>query len=241
MGELKLGKSFLKTPAVCGAVMGENVDEMESAVSFAVKQGADLVELRIDSLKNSEGWKKLLHLGPPTIFTNRPKHEGGWFRGTERERIGIISEAIESGVSCIDLELSAPTRLRNHVVKKAKERDISVLMSYHDFSTTPSLKYLIGIAKKISEAGADLIKIVTTAKSTSDSMRILDFLIDVQEMIALPVVAFAMGEEGRLSRIASLLLGSPLTYASVGKPTAPGQLGIAETKQLLSRLTLRGK
>ncbi len=241
MGELKLGKRVLKTPAVCGAVMGEDVDDMASAVSLAMKQGADLVELRIDSLRDREGWNDLLRMGPPTIFTNRPKREGGTFRGTEGARIDMIVEAIENGVPCVDLELSTTQRLRNRVVKAAKENGVSVLMSHHDFSATPSVEALIGVAKKMARFGGDLIKVVTFANNMAASMRVLDFLIDVQGEVTVPVIAFAMGEAGRISRIASLLMGSPFTYASVGEPTAPGQLGVVETKQLLLKLTLEGR
>jgi len=239
LGELKLGKRVLKTPAVCGAVMGNDVEEMESTVALAVKQGADLIEIRADSLKDGKGLSKLFRGDLPVIFTNRPKHEGGNFRGTEEKRTELILEAIGNGASCVDLEISTPGRLRKRVVKEARQKGVSVLISHHNFSITPSAKSLLGIARKMSATGGDLIKIVTFAKDVSDSMRILDFLIEAQEPVTVPVIAFAMGEPGRISRVASLLLGSPFTYASVGKPTALGQLSVVEAKQLLRKLTLK--
>ncbi len=240
MGELKLGKSVLKTPAVCGSVTGKDVDEMSAAVELALSQGVDLVELRIDSLRDRVGWSDLLRNAPPIIFTNRPKRESGSFRGAEGERVNMILEAIGNGVPCVDLELSTTQRLRGRVVEEAKKKGVSVLISHHDFSATPSVESLIGIAKKMVRAGGDLIKVVTFANNAAASMRVLDFLIEVQEEVTVPVIAFAMGEAGRMSRIASLLLGSPFTYASVGEPTAPGQLNVAETKRLLRELSLKG-
>ncbi|MEM2890430.1 MAG: type I 3-dehydroquinate dehydratase [Candidatus Hadarchaeum sp.] len=239
MSELKLGRFVVKTPAVCGAVEGRDVHEMKRAVSLALKKGADLVELRMDSLGEKEGWQKILKNHLPLIFTHRPKREGGTFSGAEEERIGIILEAIENQVPCVDLEFSTPKPLRDKVVTAARREGVSVLMSWHDFSMTPSIKALKRMAGKMVKAGGDVIKLVTMARNPTDSMRVLDFLVDVQDEISVPVVAFAMGEAGRITRIASLMLGSPLTYASVGRPTAPGQFDVAETKLLLQKLMPR--
>lgn len=241
MSELKLGKHLLRTPAVCGAVTGKDVDEMRKAVSLAAKQGADLVELRMDSLQDREGWEKLLRKDLPIIFTNRSKREGGSFRGSEEKRTDIILDAIEQGVSCVDIELSTPEKLRNRVVSRAKKSGVSVLMSCHDFSKTPSVGKMAGFARKMAGAGCDLAKVVTFSKSSMDSLRVLDFLVQVQDEVAVPVIAFAMGDAGKITRIAAPLLGSPIAYASVGKPTAPGQLEVAETKRLLRKLMPGGR
>ncbi len=241
MGELKLGKHLLRTPAVCGAVVGKDVAEMRSAISRAIKQGADLIELRVDSLQNREGWNKLLRKDLPFIFTNRSKNEGGAFKGSEEKRVEIILDAVGRGVSCVDIELSTPERLRDRVVSEAKRAGVTVLMSHHDFSATPSVEVLIDLASKMAETGCDLVKVVTLAQNLADSMRVLDFLIDAQGEVDVPVIALAMGEAGRVTRITAPLLGSPITYANVGKATAPGQLEVAETKKLLRKLVSKGR
>ena len=41
-----------------------------------------------------------------------------------------------------------------------------------------------------------------------------------------------MGEEGRISRILCLHLGSPYTYVSLGKAVAPGQFSVDEIKKI---------
>jgi len=240
LGALRLGRHVLKTPAVCGAVLAKNIRVMSSAVSRALEQGADLVELRVDGLQNQEGWKRLLRGGFPMILTNRPRREGGVFLGSEEKRVKTILEAIEGNVPCVDIEFSTPEKLRNRVVSAANRAGVSVLMSSHDLSVTPAVKVLREQVKKMAEAGCDLAKVVTFAQNPSDSMRVLDFLVEVQDEVSVPVIAFAMGDAGKITRIASLLLGSPITYASVGRTTAPGQLGVAETKQLLRRLMPKG-
>jgi 3-dehydroquinate dehydratase len=50
-------------------------------------------------------------------------------------------------------------------------------------------------------------------------------------------VAFAMGEIGKSTRIQSVKLGAPFTYASInGKETAPGQISYADMEMLLLKL-----
>ncbi len=236
MGELKLGKFLLKTPAICGAITGFNLEEVETGILSAIKQGADLIELRFDNLREKKGWEKLIPTDVPTIFTNRPKREGGGFRGTEEKRVDFILDAVINGVSCVDIEFSTPKKLRNLVISEAKRLGVSVIISYHDFSKTPAVDKLIDFAKKMASARYGLVKIVTFAKGSVDSHRILDFLAQAQNQVSVPVLAFAMGEVGRVTRIIAPLMGSPFTYANVGKPTAPGQFEVAEAKKLLCTL-----
>ncbi|HMK65556.1 MAG TPA: type I 3-dehydroquinate dehydratase, partial [Thermodesulfobacteriota bacterium] len=48
------------------------------------------------------------------------------------------------------------------------------------------------------------------------------------------LIAFCMGEKGKVSRLMAPLLGSPWTYASpaADQATAPGQMTIREMKKL---------
>jgi len=73
------------------------------------------------------------------------------------------------------------------------------------------------------------VKIVTTAKSIKDTLCILS-LYKFQNNTNL--IAFAMGDYGRMSRILCTQLGSPYTYVSLGKPIAPGQFSLDEIKSI---------
>ncbi|MCK4405434.1 MAG: type I 3-dehydroquinate dehydratase, partial [Hadesarchaea archaeon] len=193
MKTFKLGKHELRTPAVCGAVIGQNIETMRASVARAINQGADLIELRIDGLHDSTGWEKLLPVKVPVILTNRPEREGGGFKGDENKRVEVLLQGIARGVSCIDIEFSTPEPLRERVMSQAKKSGIAVLMSHHDFSLTPSIEVLTDMAKRLVGAGCDLAKIVTFAGDRKDALRILDFLAQVQDEVAVPLIAFAMG------------------------------------------------
>ncbi len=241
METLKLGKHEVRTPAVCGAVIGQDIETMRASVAGAIDQGADLIELRIDGLHDSAGWEKLLPVKVPVILTNRPEREGGGFRGDENKRIEVLLQGIAQGVSCVDIELSTPEPLRERVVSQAKKSGVAVLMTHHDFSLTPSIEVMIDIARRLAGAGCDLAKIVTFAEGTKDVLRMLDFLAQVQDEVAVPIIAFAMGDAGKITRIAAPMFGSPIVYAAAGEATAPGQLDVATTKRLLDELIPKEK
>jgi len=92
----------------------------------------------------------------------------------------------------------------------------------------------------MADVGCDIAKIITFAKTPRDVLTILDFLTQVPDSVAVPVIAFTMGEAGRLSRIAAPLFGSPIVYAAADEATAPGQFDIETTKRLLHEFGLRG-
>ncbi|HID60344.1 MAG TPA: type I 3-dehydroquinate dehydratase [Hadesarchaea archaeon] len=233
---LKIGKHKLKTPAVCGSVIGRTLNEIKSGMDRAVKGGTDLVELRIDGLRDRAGWKKLLSGRIPVVLTNRPKREGGFFDGQEDTRLEILREGIEAGVPCIDIELSTTEKLRDPLVADAKALGVTVLISYHNFFTTPSTDTLAKTMKNMVEAGCDIAKLVTFAKNSTHALRTLDFLVQAQKISVLPVIAFAMGEAGRITRFVAPVFGSPWIYVGVGKKTATGQLDIATAKKWVREL-----
>jgi len=237
----KLGKHELQIPAVCGSVMGLDIKTMRAGAAKAIDQGADLIELRIDGLRDPTGWEKLLPLKLPVILANRPDREGGNFKGDENERVKVLLQGITRGVSCVDIEFSTPEPLRERVVSRARKSGIAVLMSHHDFSLTPSIEVLTEMTKRLAGAGCDLAKIVTFAEDRKDALRVLDFLAQVQDEVAVPIIAFAMGDAGRITRIAAPVFGSPIAYAAAGEATAPGQFDVVTMKRLLSELIPKGR
>ncbi len=230
---LKLGKHELPTPAICGSVISEDLDAMSTGVDRALEQGADLVELRLDKLRDSEGWQRLLREDLPMIVTNRAEREGGHFKGEESERIGPLLGAIGQGVACVDLELSTPKGQLDEVLEAAKKSGTSVLISHHDFEGVPPVEELIEIARRMTEAGCDIAKLVGFAEHPRDALGMLDFIVRAPDAVDVPVVAFAMGEAGKFSRVIAPFFGSPLVYAAVDEAAAPGQLDVATMRGLL--------
>jgi len=72
---------------------------------------------------------------------------------------------------------------------------------------------------------------VTSAKKVTDASYVLSIYARAQ---GIKLIAFAMGDEGRISRILCLYLGSPFTYVSLGKAVAPGQFSLKEIRKITS-------
>ena len=230
---IELGENRIGTPAICASVIGNSLESMEDGSERALVQGADVLEIRLDKLKQSKGWKDLLKKEIPVIATNRSQKEGGHFEGKERERIEILREAMENGADCIDIELSAEEGARNRIVEEAGKKGIATIMSFHDFDKVPRIKTMIEKAERMEDFGCDMAKIIGFANEADESIRMLDFLIRSSKEVEIPVIAFAMGKEGRFTRVASSLLGSPITYASVEEKAAPGQIDLPTMKKVL--------
>ena len=191
---------------------------------------SDFVEVRLDFLKISqipevlELIKKDLNR---IVCTLRPKTEGGKFSGNEKERIAILKLIAEYNPYLLDVEFNTLKR-NSDLVKYLKTTKTKLLVSWHDFKKTPNSSEL---KKKINQMGkfSSNVKIVSTAKSTDDSTRMLELY---SKRGKNNLIAFAMGDYGRISRILCLYLGSPYTYVSLGKAIAPGQFSVDEVKKI---------
>src|SRR5438876_10523157 len=58
---------------------------------------ADLIELRLDSVRDPNVPGALAGRRTPVIVTCRPSWEGGGFTGSEQERKALLSEALDRG------------------------------------------------------------------------------------------------------------------------------------------------
>lgn len=205
---------------------------------------ADLAEIRLDALDDpEEDPARLREQSPlPLVYTNRPLREGGAFNGTEEARMNILNRAVAAGAAYVDIELSTESGLRKKCMASARAAGARVIMSFHDFSGTPPRARLMTILDEILANGADTAKIVTTGHGPVDVARLFA-LYDRARETGLSLVAFCMGEAGRLSRLACLALGAPFTYASAdtGGETAPGQIPVRDMRNFLDYFKISQK
>jgi len=191
---------------------------------------SDFVEVRLDFLKISqipEALELIKNDLNRIVCTLRPKTEGGKFSGNEKERIAILKLIAEYNPHLLDVEFNT-LRKNSDLVKYLKTTKTKLLVSWHDFKKTPKSSEL---RKKIKQMGkfSSNVKIVSTAKSTDDSTRMLELYSKKGKN---NLISFAMGDYGRISRILCLYLGSPYTYVSLGKAIAPGQFSVDEVKKI---------
>jgi len=221
---------------VCIPIVETTVGKALIAIK-EVYRWADLIELRADYLKRGKLAPLLENRGKPFIVTNRRKEEGGKYKGGERKRLSVLQEAMDLGADYIDVELATERSSLQGFIKN--KRGTQVILSFHDFRRTPSLKELQKLFDQMVRQGADVIKIVSFARSWEDNLSVLS-LIPLAKARKQEIVAFCMGEKGKLSRIFSPFLGAAWTYASLNKvkASAPGQMTVKEMKEIWETLKL---
>ena len=221
---------------VCIPIVETTVEKALTAIE-EVNRWADLIELRADYLKRVKLALLLENRRKPFIVTNRKKEEGGKYKGEERKRLNVLQEAIDLGADYIDVELAAERSFLQGLIKN--RRGTQVILSFHDFQRTPSLKELQRLFEQMVRLGADVTKIVSFARAWEDNLSILS-LIPFARARKQKIVAFCMGEKGKISRLFSPFLGAAWTYASLsrGKASAPGQLTVGEMKEIWEMLKL---
>ncbi len=223
---------------ICVAIAGQTMPQMLAAVRKG-RDKADVVELRLDGVKDLELEPLIEAARPrPIVATNRSSEEGGLFRGPEEERIEILSRALDLGADYIDIEWRTEARFRDRLL--ARKGESKVIFSYHDFRQTPSRRHLLNKLRAMRQGGADIAKIVTMAVSPDDNITLLSLFQEARQD-HYPLIAFCMGEVGKISRLATLALGGYMTYAALGsgKETAPGQISADVLGRMARQLGIR--
>jgi 3-dehydroquinate dehydratase-1 len=218
------------TYKTCVTITEKNPKKLNLILKNALRN-SDYAELRLDFLKPFhvpdvlELTKKQLSR---CVCTLRPTTEGGKFQGTDKERISILKLIAEYHPFLLDVEFNTlrKNKILHNYIKKTKTE---VLVSWHDFKKTPSIPALKNMLKQMQKFSKN-IKIVTNANVHDDSSKILSLY---NNSTKTNLIAFAMGNEGRMSRILCLYLGAPFTYVSLGKPVAPGQFSLDEVRRII--------
>lgn len=209
--------------AISGATSAEILAQARSAADLA-----DVLEIRLDAMVEPTIDPFIGQLATPLLFTNRAVWEGGKFSGPEEARLKLLHEAVAAGAAFVDIELKTAPGLRDPLIHEAKARGTQTIVSWHNFTTTPSTPALRTILQEQYRTGATIGKIITMAHTIDDALRVLALQVEAAE-IGLPLIAFCMGRAGVISRVATLGLGGFMTYAAAdgSQGTAPGQLTIS--------------
>lgn len=219
---------MIDKPLICVPIFEKTYDSAIQSAKNSIKAGTDMLELRIDFLDNPnpDDIKTIINeINFPLIATNRRNEEAGFFKGSESDRIEILIEAAKAA-DVVDIELGTNIDDINKIIKTASK----TIISYHDFNKTPSVDFLLEIVRKEKELG-DIAKFAVMPQKMSDTLTVLEVLSKVNNTIGI-----AMGAMGSYTRVVAPLFGSPITFASYENSSAPGQLNIPTTRNILNKL-----
>ena len=112
---------------LCVTVTADTTSELRARRDAAGE--GDLVELRLDSVRDPDVAGALADRRCPVIVTCRPIWEGGWFKGAEEKRRALLTEALNLGAEYVDIEWRAGF---DDLVRSRRGRNI--VLSMHDFA-----------------------------------------------------------------------------------------------------------
>jgi 3-dehydroquinate dehydratase type I len=183
----------------------------------------------LDCLETSENLSDLSKSTKiPLIATNKLRSEKGCFSGTETERQKTLLNAAKNGFEYVDVDLSSPEH--KETIDKLKQLGAKLIVSFHKYDGPLSSSEMDNILKQEISSGANVCKIITTAKKIEDNLTLLKFISAMPSRVKL--ICFCMGQNGLISRLLSPMFGAFFTFASLqqGCETASGQLSIEDMR-----------
>lgn len=233
-------------PLFCAPLVAADLGSLLAQAEVAHSLSADLIEWRADFFQDAtakglaDSLSRLRSILPnePIIFTLRNKTEGGAREIPQDARRTSIESVAATGLAdIIDIELCNDTPFIESVVRVARENDVRVILSFHDFEKTPANEELLAKISLTDLRGADIAKIAVMPQTQSDVLRLLEVTLQARRCFPhLPLCTMAMGRLGILSRVAGFLFGSDMAYAVGQESSAPGQIPITEARAISESL-----
>lgn len=230
-------------PKICVPIVAQTKEDILSEALQIANSKADFVEWRVDWFEGAssiEMVQKLLNqlvdlLPIPLLFTLRTVQEGGKADCSAETYLKINQAAIDTGrIDLLDVEMLQNKEIAKQLLQSAHTAGVKVIGSSHDFNKTPSLEEMLHALRSIQDFGADILKIAVMPQNKGDVLRLLEATTIMREQYAhKPVAAISMGSLGVVSRITGGVFGSAITFGTLQKESAPGQLPVDTLHQLL--------
>lgn len=231
-----------------------NVGSTEKEIMDSAKKikaaKPDLMEWRIDyyaagikdfNTLNTTAKKLRQEVGElPVLVTFRTKNEGGVCQLDEDQYINLVEYVITNRLGdAVDIELFHDEKRIESLVTLAHNYNVIVIMSNHDFEKVPAKDVIEFRLRKMAQLGADVPKLACMPHSASDVLTLLTATTEMNKEIANPLITMAMGDIGKVTRVAGQVFGSSLSFGAVGQTSAPGQLSIEDLRNAENYLAIQ--
>ncbi len=209
----------------------------------AKKMGAKFLEFKLDDYINLgdekfnlipkvEGVKNILTINRPIETNGKTNIDEKTVYEVERllSKTNIVDSDINYILSQKDREAE---KAINKITRMVRYQGKINMISWHDYNGPSNKEEFTKIAKKELELGADILKIVTFAPEYFANLPILEFVQNFN-IKGKKIVGWAMGVNGQVSRVLTLLLGGYFSFAFLDKKSASGQLSLSVMEEILS-------
>jgi 3-dehydroquinate dehydratase / shikimate dehydrogenase len=215
---------------ICAVAAAPTAAQLLQVVKQALRQSRT-VEVRLDWLRNdreiAQFIRRIRIRGKRAclIATLRRREGGGRYTGSVGKQMALLEEAARAGCAWCDLELESAARVDHAAIRALRRAGARVMISFHDFRQTPARPE--AVVRRLTKFGGDAIKIAAQSNQLTDAANLLAAVGRRKNVVVVP-----MGEVGLPARILALREGSALAYGAVASSTAPGQLSVAEMRDL---------
>ncbi len=203
----------------------------------------DIVELRVDQWPefNEEAYQQTLEtlrVAVPekeVLVTYRTAQQGGQGDASETEYGQIIRALAKQQPNYIDIEfdeLASPTDVQK-LVNEAHNQRVKVIISHHNFTETPNLETLRFLYYKMHQCGGDMLKVAVMPRTPEDVLTLMSAMHQTSVTISEQVIGIAMGDLGKVSRLATGVFGGSISYGCLEEPQAPGQGQVKDLRRAL--------
>lgn len=228
-----------KEPLACTPLVGRDEAAVRRELDAVLAKGPDLIEWRVDFFAAIADTARVLALGReiraaagaiPIIFTRRSTREGGTPVALDEDGVFALYDAVcrSGAVDLFDVELSSEARHWQQSLALARATGVRMIGSYHNFQSTLPKAELVAKFAAMAAGGADVAKVAVMPQHLRDVLTLLDATLEARETLAVPLISMSMGAYGALSRLFGWMYGSTVSFAVGDKPSAPGQVPIAD-------------
>lgn len=246
-------------PKICVPIVEKTQEEILEQAQEIVSESADIVEWRLDFYDKVQDIDAVIQtadllqsiLGKIVLLlTFRTKKEGGEKKITFEEYKKLLVAIAESGkADMIDVEafggydISREKRAfcvddpENEAVRSLIQelsKNVCVIGSYHDFAKTPSKEEIVQRLLFMDQLGVDIPKMAVMPHNGQNVLDLMQATLIAKEKAgAKPMITMAMGDLGKVTRIAGMSFGSSVTFGCLKKASAPGQIEVGNLRKSL--------
>ena len=229
-------------PKICALIIGDTEKEILNLAARSNEAVCDLVEFRADHYEHVLDIDLLRQLlgkvreatRKPMIFTFRRFEEGGKVEAPVSYYKEVLKMAAATGFAeIIDVE-RAVVEDDASLIPDLKDQGVHIILSVHDFNKTPTQSEILKTFLLMQKMGADIIKVAYMPNNKKDVLALINATEEMtSNYSSCPVVAISMGHLGMITRILGEFTESAISFASITKASAPGQVNIDNLKIVL--------
>jgi 3-dehydroquinate dehydratase-1 len=232
---------------ICTPLVGRTIAALKAELAAILPKAPDLIEWRVDFFGAIADQRQVLAAAAelralsgsiPIVFTRRAVHEGGEPIPVDEETVVELYGALcaSGDIDLVDYELSQAEGHRRRVRAVSQAHGVAMIVSCHDFSTTPGAAEMLHTLLRAEREGADIAKLAVMPRSPSDVLRLLDASLQASAALRIPLITMSMGGIGALSRVCGWQYGSSVTFAVGQRVSAPGQIPIETLRGAMAAL-----